>query len=304
MDLFGSSDSEEEAATETVSVSSSASPTTATAAVETEPSEPPAPAGDSEESELTSQSEATTESEVTEVIEDEPVTDSDASSSEVVAESRSEPASGLPPAVGKIEGLAVVEGLARAGGDAKAYLKALKSFAETEAGTPEQIRDALERGDSNNADKLAHELARTAAEIGAGAVHDAAMAVGRAIEGQVEPDRLEFLWADLDRALRELVTEIKAALRPREEKPAAPRAVRPPPPINLAEFRKAVHTIVPLFAGQDPGAKDCFKDHRAVFRSAFSAEAYAEFEQLVKKNAFDAALEHLKKTAKRHGVAV
>lgn len=304
MDLFGGSDSEEEAAIETVSVSPSASSTIATAAVATEPSERLAPAGDSEETELSSHREGTTESEVTEVMEKEPVTDLDASSSAVEGESRSAAASGLPPAVGAIAGLAGVEGLARAGGDAKAYLKALKSFAETEAGTAEHIRDALERGDSNNADKLAQELAQTAAEIGAGPVHDAAMAVGRAIEGQVEPDRLEFLWADLDRALRELVTEIKAALRPRDEKPAAPRAVRPPAPINLAEFRKAVHTIVPLFAGQDPGAKDCFKDHRAVFRSAFSAEAYAEFEQLVKKNAFDAALEHLKKTAKRHGITV
>ena len=58
------------------------------------------------------------------------------------------------------------------------------------------------------------------------------------------------------------------------------------------------------FTGQDPGARDCLKANRATFRSAFTPEAYAEFEQSVKSSDFEAALEHLKKAARRHGIPV
>jgi hypothetical protein len=86
-----------------------------------------------------------------------------------------------------------------------------------------------------------------------------------------------------------------------EEAPA--RHLPTPPPVKIAELRQAVHDIVPLLTDQDPGAKDCLKDNRTTFRSAFSAEGYLEFEQLVKSGEFNTALEHLKKAAKRHGIS-
>ena len=92
----------------------------------------------------------------------------------------------------------------------------------------------------------------------------------------------------------------KAAPEPKEEKPARPLPA--PPPVNPAQLRKAVNLIVPLFTGQDPGARDCLKANRATFRSAFSPEAYVEFEQMVKSGDFDAAMEQLKKAAKKHGI--
>jgi len=75
-----------------------------------------------------------------------------------------------------------------------------------------------------------------------------------------------------------------------------------PPPMNPAELRKAVNLIVPLLTDRDPGAKDCLKDNRTTFRSAFSAEGYVEFEGLVKGGEFGAALEHLEKAARKHGI--
>jgi hypothetical protein len=39
--------------------------------------------------------------------------------------------------------------------------------------------------------------------------------------------------------------------------------------------------IGPLLAERDPGAKYCLRDNRRTFRSAFTPEAYVEFEQLV-----------------------
>jgi hypothetical protein len=88
----------------------------------------------------------------------------------------------------------------------------------------------------------------------------------------------------------------KAGSRRREEKP--------PPPADPAELRKAVNLILPLLVDADPGAKECLRDNRTTFRSAFSVEAYGEFEQFVKHADFAAALEHLKRAAKRHGISV
>jgi hypothetical protein len=90
--------------------------------------------------------------------------------------------------------------------------------------------------------------------------------------------------------------------KPKEGKPARPLPARPP--LDLPQLRKAVNLILPLFTGRDPGARDCLKDNRTAFRSAFAPEAYLEFEQSVKSSDFDAALEHLKKAARRHGIPV
>ena len=85
------------------------------------------------------------------------------------------------------------------------------------------------------------------------------------------------------------------------EKPSrVPRAG----PVNPALLRKAVNQIMPLFAGEDPGAGDCLKDNRATFRTAFTAEAYTEFEEAVKAGDFPTAIEHLRKAARRHGILV
>lgn len=100
----------------------------------------------------------------------------------------------------------------------------------------------------------------------------------------------------------ETLAEPEPAPKPKEEN--RPRALPAPPPVNPALLRKAVNQILPLFTGQDPGARDCLKANRATFRSAFPPEAYAEFEQSVKSGDFSAALEHLKKASRRHGIPV
>jgi hypothetical protein len=73
-------------------------------------------------------------------------------------------------------------------------------------------------------------------------------------------------------------------------------------PVDPAQLRKAVNLILPLLAERDPGAKECVRDNRKTFRSAFTPEAYVEFEQLVKNGNFEAALEQLKKAARKHGI--
>ena len=76
------------------------------------------------------------------------------------------------------------------------------------------------------------------------------------------------------------------------------------PPVDPAQLRKACSQILPLLTDRDPGAKDCLKDNRKAFRSAFAPEAYVEFEELVRNGDFADALEELKKAARRHGISL
>jgi hypothetical protein len=86
-------------------------------------------------------------------------------------------------------------------------------------------------------------------------------------------------------------------------KPAAPKRTHTPS-VDLGRLRPAVHQIWPLLADCDPGAKDCLKDNRAVFRSAFAAEAFEEFEKNVRAGEYGGALEQLTRAVKRHGIHI
>jgi sensor domain CHASE-containing protein len=91
------------------------------------------------------------------------------------------------------------------------------------------------------------------------------------------------------------------------EKPAeapAPRRKASEPEdskFDPAEFRKASNVMLVLLTDQDPGARDCLKDNRALFRSAFGRDEFESFEQAVKSGGFGDALEHLKKATRKHG---
>jgi len=203
-----------------------------------------------------------------------------------------------------IEGFAATDGLARAGANPKLYFKALQRFVDHQTGTPEKIRKALLQGDLAGVERMVQSFKTAAGDIGATTAQSAAAALARATHEQADPGEIESRWEELAKVVRDLVADLKHVLKPREGKPAPAR--RPPalPPVNPAQLRKAVNEIFPLLADQDPGAKDCLKANRATFRSAFSSEAYVEFEQFVKRGDFVTALEHLKKAAKKHGISI
>jgi sensor domain CHASE-containing protein/HPt (histidine-containing phosphotransfer) domain-containing protein len=205
----------------------------------------------------------------------------------------------------EVEGLAAADGLARTGGNPKLYFKALQHFVEQQAGAPEKIREGLLQGDPAAAERMLQSLKTSAGDIGASAVQSAAAALARTVRERPDPAEIESRWEELEKAVRDLVADLKpVVLNPKEGKPAPARRLSAPPPVNAAQLRKAVNEILPLLADQDPGAKDCLKANRATFRSAFTSEAYEEFEQLVKRSDFDTALEQLKKAAKKQGISL
>jgi two-component system sensor histidine kinase/response regulator len=67
----------------------------------------------------------------------------------------------------KLPGIAYAEGLARVGGNRKLYTKLLLQFAASNSDTPNKLRNALGRGDFQEASRLIHTVKGVAANIGA-----------------------------------------------------------------------------------------------------------------------------------------
>ena len=204
----------------------------------------------------------------------------------------------------EIKGISVSEGMAWADGNTKLYIKALREFSQQQNGVGDRIRAALEQGDASAAERLARGLKNSAGEIGAAVLAESATGLARAIHDRAEPGELEAAWSEVETQLHDLLVELKAVTKPKEEKPTPARRLSVPPTLDVAQLRKAVNLILPLLVDGDPGAKDCLKDNRSIFRSGFNPEGYADFEQSVKKGDFGEALESLRKAARKHGIPV
>ena len=216
-----------------------------------------------------------------------------------------QPATGAGPlALLVVEGLATSEGLANADNDPKHYLKALQQFTQEHANAPERIREGLVQGDVPAAQRVLLALKTAAEKIGATHVQRATTALAHACRGGADPSEIESLWVELEKVLRELLAGLKPVVQAKEDKSTPARRLPAAPPVDLPQLRKAVNQIVPLLTDQDPGAKDCLKDNRSTFRSAFTPEGYVEFEQLVKSGNSDTALEQLKKAVRKQGIAL
>ena len=206
------------------------------------------------------------------------------------------------PELPDIQGLDTSAGLAHTDGHTKPYLKLLRQFASDRASSAERVRDLLVQGQPAQAEHLASALKDAAQDIGAVTLQATAHDLERAIKAQADPADIESLWSTLDQTLSILVADLKLALKPKEEKPKEDKpAERPPPPVDPPVLRRAVNEILPLLTDLDPGAADCLKANRKTFRSAFSVDGFAEFEQHVKAGAYHEALDLLKKAAKKHG---
>jgi HPt (histidine-containing phosphotransfer) domain-containing protein len=214
-----------------------------------------------------------------------------------------EPEPGQPLDLPVIEGLVSAEGLAWADGNPRAYLEKLRHYVDHHATSAIKIRNALERGESDEASRVTRALKTESGEIGAVAVNGAAASLERAVHDRHEPGDIELLWAELEAALSALMRDLKPIVRVVADKPAAPRAAQPPT-VNVPSLRKAVGAIVPLLTDGDPGAKDCWKDNQAIFRSAFAHDGHVDFERSVNSGEFPAALEALKKAVRKHGISI
>jgi two-component system, sensor histidine kinase and response regulator len=117
-----------------------------------------------------------------------------------------------------IEGIDVVAGLSRVASNRKLYLSLLAQFAEKQAGASDEIADALQRGDSALAERVAHTVKGVAGNIGITKIQFAAEAVEKAI--RLQDPATPALLAEFSSLLRVQVQALTEALA--KNKPVSP----------------------------------------------------------------------------------
>ena len=130
---------------------------------------------------------------------------------EAAATSAAQPAAEM--ALPEAPGLNIEASLKRLGGNRAMYVKLLRNFAETQAGTVGRVRRALSRGDREEARGLLHALKGVAGNLGADEVFDKSQSLEALVKNNDSAD-LEKDITELDEALRPLLEVLSAGLEP------------------------------------------------------------------------------------------
>jgi response regulator RpfG family c-di-GMP phosphodiesterase/signal transduction histidine kinase len=133
---------------------------------------------------------------------------------------QAQPTAALPVT---ITGLDTVSGLKRVLGKEAFYLDLLRRFAAGQETAPAQIRDRLETGDLDGAERLAHTTKGLLGNIGAGPLYRWATDLEGAIRQRRAPETLDALVDGLEVRMAELIRQLNHALPPGTgQPPAAP----------------------------------------------------------------------------------
>jgi two-component system sensor histidine kinase/response regulator len=201
---------------------------------------------------------------------------------------------GLP----SIDGLNTKDGLSRVGGNQKLYVKLLRQFADQQGSSAQQIADALNKGDAEVAERLAHTVKGVAGNLGATPIQNAAAQLEKAIHAKPSLEGLGPILIEFRSLIEKFVTSLHGALPPVEERNIAPSQL----PIDPQETKRAVTEMISHLNNFDPAAGECLERNRPHFQAFLNAERFAAFEQHVGSFAFADALADLEPAAKEKGV--
>jgi two-component system sensor histidine kinase/response regulator len=112
------------------------------------------------------------------------------------------------PDLPEIQYIDVSSGLMRVGGNKKLYLSILTKFFRDYQDAAEQIKDALDKGDQELAQRLAHTVKGVAGNIGADDLQEAGGILEASIKKGLSPENLEML-DSFDNALVQVLGSLK-----------------------------------------------------------------------------------------------
>ena len=183
-----------------------------------------------------------------------------------------------------IPGLDTAAGMKRVLGKTRLYLDMLRKFSAGQADAVPHIRHALDEGDLNTAERIAHTLKGTAGNIGAVSIQAAAGEIEAAIrDGRNRPE-IEALLAAISPMLADLLARLAGQPAPVE----AAGAVA----IDRDRLKQVCDRLAALLADSDPAAEDVLDANADVLRAAFP-DRYGELSRHIQAFDFDTALEQL-----------
>ncbi|SMH54289.1 response regulator [Azospirillum agricola] len=172
------------------------------------------------------------------------------------------------------------------------YRSLLDRFRAEQGGSAERITAALAAGQSNLAEIAAHTAKGLSAQIGAGALADAAAALEAALRDGEAGGETDGLIARYGEALRRTLAAIDRAIPPLAAapagSPAAPAAEAPaaPTPAQEALLRR----LAALLADDDADAHELVQEEEQSLRAALGTGAYDALAKAVGRFDFDAGL--------------
>ena len=193
-----------------------------------------------------------------------------------------------------IAGLDMALGLKRMLGKKALYLSTLRRFVQTQNGVGARIGLALRRGQTAEAERLAHTLKGLAATIGAGGLQQAALRLEACIRNQApEAERQAALLA-ASAQLDGLVSALEPALQAPDPEPAPDLAAQRDAGPNA--WRLQAQVLEGLLAESNAEAVEHWQRHAGLFERGLGAQA-AAIARLLEDYDFEAALQALRRAA-------
>ena len=186
----------------------------------------------------------------------------------------------------RLAGVDTELGLRRALGKKPLYLSILRKFVEGQADAPARITGALDGNDWQSAERHAHTLKGSAANIGATGVQEMAASIEASVRAHEAREAIDALVGAVSVPLATIVKALREFL-PGEEA-AIPQVV-----IDSCQLKKLCSQLAALLADDDAEANDLLAEHADIFRAAFG-ERYQRIEKGIRNFDFEVALTALK----------
>ncbi|MBU3735850.1 MAG: response regulator, partial [Methylobacterium sp.] len=192
-----------------------------------------------------------------------------------------------------IPGLDTRLGLSRVLDKQPLYLAVLRKFLLSQSDTLPRLRAALDRGDHEEAQRIAHTLKGVAGNIGAPAIQQQAAGLEERLGQAHDREGIAPLLQSLDDSLQRLLTPLAAAL---DQQPA-PAAYDP------EDLRSVTFRLAALLADDDSEAGEVFAQHDSLLRAAYAPE-YDTLAARIGNFDFETALVALRDAAASRGISL
>jgi CheY-like chemotaxis protein/HPt (histidine-containing phosphotransfer) domain-containing protein len=203
---------------------------------------------------------------------------------------------GSEPAVPEIEGIDVARGLERMAGNKRLYRDLLTQFVAKQESVGNRIAEALEKGDRQQAERLAHSLKGAAGNLGINQIFHSAGNLEKAI--RESETGMADLVKDLRSAMDRQIRAIQAALAVNGTDRMRPSGARP---TEAAQALTAIARLKELLEASDADACEAYANLAVLLRGRVDASRLERLGAAVKSFDFDAALGRLGEVAKEFG---
>jgi two-component system sensor histidine kinase/response regulator len=207
----------------------------------------------------------------------------------------SEPVGAAPLPAWELPGVDLASGLRRVLGKPELYQRLLRKFAASQKNFSAQLQVALNQGEGEAAERLAHSLKGLAGNLGAVDLQTQAALLETALKDSRAGDELVPLISEVNQSLQALLQAIEQLWpTPDDEPPAA---------VDPAQLEAVCQQLAGLFAHDDPRAGKVFEAQAGLLRSAFDGD-YPPLAEAVRCYDFEQALMLLRQTSEQRGLSL